>query len=120
MKYLILVIVFGFAFSASANEPMNFQHLALREQKLAACESGFRPVVITDTNGKLSYNWFQFQMGTFKSFGESSGILPKGLTQKEIRILLDNPWVQAAITRWALDNGLARHWLNCSRATGII
>jgi len=119
MKTILVLVFVLFAFRVSAWEPMNFSQLDIRAQKLAACESGFRPVVIVDSNGLKSYNWFQFQLATFISFGKDSGILPD-ITEKEARILIHNPWVQSAIVEWALDNGLAHHWWNCARVTGLL
>ena len=122
MKTILVVAFVLFAFSVSAYEHITFNQLPIRSQKLAVCENNrFDPALrILDTNSKYSTGILMYQRGTFISFGRDSGILPRNLTNREIDLLIKNPWIQSAITEWALDNGLASHWFFCSKRAGFI
>jgi hypothetical protein len=86
---------------------------------LSHCESGHKEnITVLDTNNKYSYGLLQFQLATFMGFGKQYGILPLEFTNKEGLLLIHNPYVQKAIAREMLDDGLQRHWLNCVNVIG--
>lgn len=88
-------------------------------ESLVKCESGGKEyITVLDTNNKYSYGILQFQFATFMGFGKLYGILPQEFTNEEGLLLIHNPYVQRAIAREMLDDGLQRHWLNCVKVIG--
>lgn len=68
---------------------------------LANCESGFKDICITDTNGKLSCGIFMFQRDTFYGFCSGNWL---------------NPIDELKCADKMISNGLmAVHWKNCSK-----
>lgn len=63
------------------------------------CESRGKETAINkkDRDGTPSYYSFQFKPQTFKSFGEIYGIISKGLSDKEIMVLLKDTSLQRQI-----------------------
>lgn len=81
---------------------------------LIQCESGGKNIKIVDTNGYYSYGILQYQLATFRKYGEKYGLIEKGLTNKELRILIMDKNLQIRLTEKILEepNGWT-HWLNC-------
>lgn len=79
-------------------------------EKLHDCENeGNRWPKKMDTNGKYSYGYVHFQMGTWLSYGK-----PFGATEENIQ----DDELQKKVARSMLDNGGQGHWLNCSNKIG--
>lgn len=110
LKMLFLAFLFSLpliSFAQTKNEWID---------SLKSCESQNREdITILDTNKKYSYGGLQFQLGTFMGYGKLYGILPEEFTDKEGLLLIHNPFVQRAIARKMLDDGLWKHWLNCAK-----
>lgn len=86
---------------------------------LIQCESqGRENITILDSNNKYSYGIMQFQLYTFLGFGKKYGILPMEFTEAEGRLLIHNTYVQKAIAKEMLNDGLSYHWKNCARKIG--
>lgn len=79
--------------------------------KLEICESNGTDVKVLDTNGKYSYSYFQFQEETFNHFGELYKLPHNDIYSRD---------QQYAIARKMIENGLWRHWYNCSKKIGNI
>lgn len=112
-KTLLLAVLFLLPFAIRAQS---------KDEWIASlhyCESQDRDyITILDTNNKYSYGGLQFQFDTFYNFGKQYNILPDELTRKEALLLIHNPFIQKAIAREMLDDGLWRNWKNCTLKIG--
>ena len=88
-------------------------------ERLAQCESGNRWIVILDVNGKYSYGWWQFQLSTFRTFGEKYNIIQKGMSNEELRHWISFKSLQGRIADRMLSDGLWQHWINCLKTTYV-
>lgn len=115
MKYTILLFVFLLplvSFAKSQDEWLD---------SLSQCESGGREnITVLDSNNRYSYGILQFQLNTFIGYGKQYGILPQEFTRHESLLLIHNPFVQRAIAREMLSDGLSYHWKNCAIRIGLI
>lgn len=98
--------------------PQHYYNLAVLDS-LNRCESGDRYVVIVDTNGYHSYGYFQYQLATFRSYGERYELFPKGLTDEELRELTKDRELQYLLTARILKDGGRNNWYTCSNKLGI-
>lgn len=87
-------------------------------EKLHKCENEWKVEKVLDTNNKYSYGDLMFQFDTFYSFGQKYEILPMEMPKWEAKLLISNPYIQRAIAREMLDDGLDYHWKNCRNKIG--
>ena len=74
---------------------------------LADCESSASSTIkVMDTNGKYSRGMFQFQMGTWLSYGKKFGATTQNIYDADL---------QREVAKSMLDNGGSGHWYNCSK-----
>lgn len=107
---LLVLILPGVAFASAQDTWIEALH---------QCESdGKDTITVLDSNNKYSYGGLQFQLDTFMSYGKKYNILPKEFTVTEGRLFIHNYFVQKAIAKEMLNDGLSSHWRNCTRKIG--
>lgn len=81
---------------------------------LAKCESGGNSQAIGDLNLKEpAYGMYQFQVGTFLTFGKQYGILPDYVNRTNFKDYIYDPITQRKIAYKMAQDGLQDHWKNC-------
>lgn len=91
--------------------------------KLAMCESSYRDdIKIVDTNGWHSYGRYQFQLPTFRGYAEAYEIVPKGLSDDELREYIYDGELQAELVYKMLEDNPSNwtHWYNCAKKIGTL
>lgn len=88
-------------------------------EPLIQCESGGQATIkVVDSNGYFSYGILQYQLSTFKKYGEKYGFFGE-LSNDEARQLIFRADLQRAIaTKMLQEEGGWRHWKNCSIQNG--
>lgn len=86
---------------------------------LSKCESGNRWIVILDVNGKYSYGWLQWQLHSFKEYGEKYNIIQKGMSDEELRHWIGFKSLQYRIADKLLSDGNWKPWFNCLKTTYV-
>jgi hypothetical protein len=85
-------------------------HQAAWIERLHDCENpGNKVPKKLDTNGKYSYGYVHFQMGTWLSYGKKFGATPDNIYDDEL---------QKKVARSMLDAGGQSHWFWCSQKLG--
>lgn len=78
-------------------------------EKLHECENRNDVPWIVDTNGKKSYGYVMFQMGTWLSYGKKFGASENNISSSTL---------QKRVARSMLDNGGQGHWYWCAKKLG--
>ena len=89
---------------------------------LINCESGNRwDIRILDTNNAYSYGGLQYQIATFKRYGEKYNLIEKGLGEEALRTLVYSRDLQIKVTREVLKEPLGIYnWYNCGKKLDLI
>lgn len=92
-----------------------------RVTSLNECENGGKwdEKKVLDTDKFYSYGGLQYHLNTFRTFGEKYNVIPKGLTDDEIKKIIYDKKLQVDIATHMLNDGLWYHWKNCSVKAGI-
>lgn len=86
---------------------------------LSQCESQGRPnITILDSNDKYSFGEYQFQFSTFSVYAKMYKILPEDMSDGDILLLIHNSYIQRALARDMLDDGLSYNWKICTKKIG--
>jgi hypothetical protein len=73
---------------------------------IAWCETHVKDVTIVDSNNKLSYGYWQFQMGTWLAYGKQFGA-----TRANVHSFV----LQEEVAESMFDQGLGNNWLHCNK-----